>query len=270
VSAWEDAQVIELDGRTPELDELAALAVTGYACFTTMLVLDGRVRGLPLHLHRLAEDARTLFATDLDTDRVRALAARAGTGPVTVRVTLFDPALDRERPGRPGHPAVLVTTRPVPATPAAPPRLHTVRYVRDLAPVKHAGMLGPLHQRAQVQRAGYDDALFVDGAGHVLETPTASIGLLTGRELVFPLGSSLPSVTEALLRQVAGEAGLSTVERQVPVAELPTFPAAVVLNAVTGVRPVAAVDDHPTDPDAPAIAALQSVYLALPADPLLP
>jgi len=72
--------VIELDGRTPDLDELSALALTGYACFTTMLVVDGRVRGLPLHLHRLAEDARTLFAADLDTDRVRELAARAAPG----------------------------------------------------------------------------------------------------------------------------------------------------------------------------------------------
>jgi branched-subunit amino acid aminotransferase/4-amino-4-deoxychorismate lyase len=262
--------VIELDGRTPELDELSALALTGYACFTTMHVVDGRVRGLPLHLHRLAADARTLFAADLDTDRVRELAARAGPGPVTVRVTLFDPALDRERPGRPAHPAVLVTTRPAPATPPGPIRLHTVRYVRDLAPVKHAGLLGPLHQRAVAQRAGYDDALFVDGAGHVLETPTASIGLLAGRELVFPVGAALPGVTEALLRQVAGGAGLSTVEREIAAAQVAAYPAAVVVNAAVGVRPVAAVDDHPMDPSAPSIAALQWAYLGLPADPLLP
>jgi branched-subunit amino acid aminotransferase/4-amino-4-deoxychorismate lyase len=262
--------VIELDGRTPHLDELSALALTGYACFTTMLVVDGRVRGLPLHLHRLAADARTLFDADLDTDRVRALAARAGGGPVTVRVSLFDPALDRERPGRPGHPAVLVTTRPVPAGPPAPARLRTVRYARDLAPVKHAGLLGALHQRALAQRAGYDDALFVDVSGRVLEAPTSSVGLLAGGELVFPLGPALPGVTEALLRQVATAVGLSTVEREVAAGELTRFPAGVMVNAAAGVRPIAGVDDHPMDPAAAAIAALRDAYLALPGDPLLP
>lgn len=262
--------MIELDGRTPTVEELTALAVTGYSSYTTMLVVDGRVRGLPLHLHRLTADCRQLFDTDLDTERVRRFAARAGSGPVVVRVGVVDPGLDRDQPGRAGHPALLVTTRPAPVDEPSPVRLRSVHFVRDLAPVKHAGVLGALHQRALAQRAGYDDALFVDAAGHLAETVTGNLGLLDGRRLVFPGGDALPGVTEALLRQVAADAGLSTVEAAVTAETLAGYPAAIVTGSVVGVRPVAAIDDRQLDATVPAIAALRAAYLALPGDPLLP
>ncbi len=269
--------MIELDGRTPTVAELAAVALDGYGCYTTMLVLDGRVRGLPLHLHRLAGDARQLFDVELDTERVRELAARVGNGPVVVRVSVVDPGLDRARPAntpgtRPGtgQPALLVTTRPAPTGEPSPVRLRTVRYARDLAPVKHASMLGALHQRALAQRAGADDALLVDAAGRVAEAVTANLGLLVGRQLVFPVADSLPGVTEALLRQVAGSAGLSTVETEVPLAALAGYPAAIVCNAVVGVRPVASIDGRALAVDEPAVRALRAAYEALPGDVLAP
>jgi branched-subunit amino acid aminotransferase/4-amino-4-deoxychorismate lyase len=268
--ACEDARVIELDGRAPSGSELSAALLTGYACYTTMLVVDGRVRGLPLHLHRLAGDCRELFAAELDTDRVRELAARAGAGPVVVRVTVLDPDLDRERPGRTGHPRLLVTTRPAPSGPPSPVRLRTAVHTRELAPVKHVGLLGALHQRALAQRAGYDDALLVTADGELTEAVTANLALLAGERLVLPVGPALPGVTEALLRQVAADAGLSTVEAPVRVDEVPGFPAAVLTNAVAGVRPVAAIDHHGLDPADPGIAALGRAYAALPGDPLLP
>jgi len=262
--------MIELDGRAPTVAELAALAVTGYGCYTTMLVRDGRVRGLPLHLHRLADDCHRLFDTALDTGLVRELAARAGTGPVVVRVGVVDPGFDRTHPGYPARPALLVTTRPAPTEVPPPVRLRSVRYSRDLAPVKHAGLVGALHQRALAQRAGFDDALFIDRAGRVAEGPTWGIGLLDGRRLVLPAGDALPGVTEALLRQVAADAGLSTVEDEVQLARLAAYPAAIVTSAVAGVRAVAAIDERVLDAEAPAIAALRKAYEALPGDPLLP
>jgi branched-subunit amino acid aminotransferase/4-amino-4-deoxychorismate lyase len=69
---------------------------------------------------------------------------------------------------------------------------------------------------------------------------------------------------------VAREAGLSTVETAVPLADLRGYPAAIVTNAVVPVRPVAAIDDRPLDADAPPIAALRAAYEALPGDLLAP
>jgi branched-subunit amino acid aminotransferase/4-amino-4-deoxychorismate lyase len=265
--ACEDALVIEVDGRPPTQAELAALAVTGYSCFTTMLVVDGRVRGLPLHLHRLAEDSRELFGVAPDEERVCRLAARAGAGPVVVRVAVVDPALDLAHPGT-GEPALLVTTRPAPEASLPPLRLRTVRHVRQLAPVKHAGLLPALHLRARAQRAGYDDALFVSPGGDLLEGPTWGLAVLLEGQLVLPAGPVLPGVTAALLREVAGTAGLSAVVSPVPLAALADRPAVVTTSAVTGVRPVASVDDRPLRTDAPEVAALRAAYLALPGEPL--
>ena len=87
-------------------DEITALAVTGYGHFTTMRVEDGTVRGLGLHLARLARDCRTLFDAGLDLERVRAQVRRAvrGTqGAVVVRVTVFDPALSLAHPADAGR-----------------------------------------------------------------------------------------------------------------------------------------------------------------------
>ncbi len=276
--ACDDAGVIELDGRPPTAAELAALAVTGYSCFTTMLVVDGRVRGLALHLDRLTGDSRELFGVAPDPERICRLAARAGTGPVVVRVAAVDPDLDLAHPGtgRPGpggtgagEPALLVTTRPAPTGEPAPLRLRTVRHVRALAPVKHSGVLPALHLRALAQRAGYDDALFVSPDGHVLEGPTWGLGLLAGEQLVFPAGPVLPGVTEALLRQLAERVGLLAQEAVVPVTELSGYPAAFVTNAVVGVRAVASVDDRPLRTEAADIVALRAAYAALSGDPLV-
>ena len=62
---------IELNGREPGIGELASLAQLNYGHFTSFRMDDGKVRGLGLHLQRLVDATRTLFGTELDSDRVR-------------------------------------------------------------------------------------------------------------------------------------------------------------------------------------------------------
>src|SRR4051794_27900920 len=96
---------------------IETLALTTYGHFTTMLVEDGRVRGLGLHLDRLVRDCATLFAAELCTEtlRERIRTALAGIqGPITVRVSVVDPALPLARPAAPASPELLITTRPAP------------------------------------------------------------------------------------------------------------------------------------------------------------
>lgn len=70
---------MELNGVPPTVDQITVLALTNYGHFTTMLVDDNRVRGLSLHLDRLARDCRELFDTTLELDRVRDLVRHALT-----------------------------------------------------------------------------------------------------------------------------------------------------------------------------------------------
>ncbi|MEV7770934.1 aminotransferase class IV [Kitasatospora sp. NPDC086791] len=257
---------IEIDGAPADPARLAALGLLNYGHFTTLRAEAGRVRGLTLHLDRLVRDCRTVFAAELDREavreRIRAVLPADGA-PVTVRVTVYDPALGLERPAAPAAPVLLVTTRPAATAAPAPLRVRTAVYRRELPEVKHVGLFGLVHHRRQAQLAGYDDVLLVDSDGRVTEGATWNIGFLDGDELVWPEGPSLPGVTEALL---SGAYRGPQSREPLPAAGLGRFGAAVAVNAGVGVRPLAAVDAAALDPAHPVLAELRAAYLGIAAE----
>ena len=52
---------MELNGTPATLEQIRSLALTNYGHFTSMLVEDHQVRGLSLHMQRLARDCRQLY-----------------------------------------------------------------------------------------------------------------------------------------------------------------------------------------------------------------
>lgn len=251
----------ELDGQPVTAAQLQALALTNYGHFTTMVVEDGRVRGLGLHLERLERDCRTLFGVEPDRDRVRAFVRRAAParGAVAVRVTLFDPAIDLGSIGGSAEPGVLVTVRPAGGV-AGPLRVRTAAFEREAPEVKSVALFGALRQRRLAQQAGFDDALFVDRHGAVTEGGTWNVGFLRGGELVWPRGAYLAGTAMALLRGACG----GTQERVGP--ELAGIDGVFATNAAVGVRPVAAVDGR--EFEVAGAARLRAAYLAVPGDPV--
>ncbi|MGW2257554.1 aminotransferase class IV family protein [Streptomyces sp. NPDC001780] len=258
----------ELNGRPVDMAELSALALTNYGHFTTLRVEDGRVRGLALHLDRLDRDCRALFGAELDPDRVRALLRRLAPadGTATMRVTVFDPALDIGRPDRAGDPRILVTRRPASSGPLPPLRVRSVRYEREAPEIKSVGLFGALRQRRAARQAGFDDALFVGADGLVSEGATWNIGFLDGEgdsdgTVVWPRAPCLPGVTMRLL-MAAHE------HRVAPVAaaDVGSSRAAFATNAAIGVRAVTAVDRTEFPAHHPAVDLLRETYAALPGD----
>lgn len=261
---WWNAVMIELDGRPAEVEDLAGLALTNYGHFTTMMMTEGRVRGLSSHLRRLAGDCRELFDAELDLDRVRALMRRAGSStPVMVRVTIYAPDLDLARPGADQEPHVLVTTRPAPAHRPPPLRLRAVTHRRDVPRSKHVGLFETIRQRRVVQREGFDDALFVDERSRVLEGATWNIGFHDGTGLVWPAGDQLPGVTMELVKSLGVAASH---ERDLDLAAVARFPVAFATNAAVGVRVIESVDEHRYDTSAPVLAEMSHRYQALPGE----
>ncbi|GAA1643073.1 aminotransferase class IV [Actinoplanes couchii] len=238
---------------------MESLALTNYGHFTTMLVEDGRVRGLRLHLDRLVADCATMFAAELPTGLVRqrireAIADR--TGPVVARVTITDPGLSLARPSGPAQPQVLVTIRP--HAPTGPPlRVRSTVYTRDVPGVKHTGLLGPLYERRRAQLDGWDDALFTDADASISEGVTWNIGFLDGDTLIWPEADALPGVTARLL---AGAYDGPQRTEPVGLSRLPGLTAAFATNAATGVRPIAAADATRFDIAHPALEALRRRY----------
>lgn len=252
----------ELNGRPVERAQLQALALTNYGHFTTMRVEDGGVRGLSLHLHRLRTDCRALFDAEIDVDRVRAYARRAlaGASPAVVRITVFDPELQLANPGADAQPNVLVTVRPAASGPPPPLTLRSAHYGRELPEIKHVGLFGPLLHRRAAQRAGFDDALFVDAHGRISEVATSNIGFVDGQRVVWPSGEQLPGVTQRLIDQLPDQ---ETTTAALTVPEAARTEAAFATNAAVGVRPVRAIDDHRWPDQHPVLDRLQQQYTAI-------
>ncbi|MFC9326109.1 aminotransferase class IV family protein [Kitasatospora sp. NPDC057015] len=255
----------ELNGGPVGADELRALALTNYGHFTTMRVEGGRVRGLALHLARLARDCRAVFGADLDAGRVRELARRAapasGTG--IVRITVFDPALDIGRLGADGEPQVLVTARPAGGLQLPPLRVKSVEFVRDAPEIKSVGLFGALLQRRAAQLAGFDDALFTDAAGTVSEGGTWNVGFVRGGEVVWPDAPCLAGTTMELVRQVH-----PGTDESVRLTDPAGFDAAFATNVAIGVRAIRTIDGLELPGGHPVIERLQRAYLDIPGDRL--
>lgn len=231
---------------TVGIDELSALALTNYGHFTSMRVENLRVRGLALHMERLAGDSRRLFDTELDTERVRALirhALRDRPDAAQVRVTVFDPKLDFGCPGGTANPRVLVSVRPTgpQANPPARLRLQSVKFCRELPEVKHVGLFSSLHHRRTAQRNGFDDVLFVTPDGRVSEIATSNVGIVSDGRVMWPDAPCLPGVTMRLLSQVRGENRRAAIT----IADLAAAEAVFATNAAVGIRPVVGIDDLP-------------------------
>ncbi|MBN3928700.1 aminotransferase class IV family protein [Streptomyces verrucosisporus] len=255
----------ELNGEPVGPDALQALALTNYGHFTSMRVEQGRVRGLSLHLDRLVRDCRAVFDTDLDPERVLEFVRRAAprTGSRVVRVTVFDPALDLGRIGSDAHPHVLVTTRGAGSLPLPPLRIRSAAYTRDMPGVKGVGLFGSLRHRRAAQRAGFDDALFVDGRSMISEGGTWNIGFVRGGQVVWPDAECLAGITMRLLQRIH-----VSVLAPVGLADVTGFDAAFATNAAIGVRAIGRLDDLPLPDTHPLIEELRRQYTRIPGDPL--
>ncbi len=259
---------MQLNGVPPTMDQVKALALTNYGHFTSMRVEDGRVRGLSLHMQRLARDCLQLFDVDLDTDRVRhciRLALEAA-GPRTVaRVTVYDPALELGTIGSDADPHVLVTTRPAASGAPAPLRLQAASYRREMPALKHIGLFGALRCRRTAQREGFDDVLFLNPDGTISEIATSNIGFVRDGQTIWPRSEWLTGITMTLLNQAFDEP-IHT--EPVTLSDLPTMEFVFATNAATGIRPVAAVDDRSWPAGHPSLKQLCDLYADIPAEQL--
>ena len=255
---------VEINGEAANADDLRALALLNYGHFTSMQVEDRAVRGLDLHLARLAAGTRELFGTTLDAGRVRGLMRHAVADAPTcsLRVTVYSRALKRERLAEPAEPDVLISVGAPRAGVASPRRLKTFRHERTLPHVKHVGTFALFHFRREAELAGFDDALFVGADGAVSEASVWNIGFFDGVSIVWPDAPKLAGVSMQLLANGLRERGIAATTRKVPLADIGMYRAAFLTNSSCAVQPVAMIDDVAFDADRALAGLLEACYAA--------
>jgi 4-amino-4-deoxychorismate lyase len=259
---------VELNGRTPDLAQLHRIATENYGHYTSMQVRDHRVRGLALHLARLADGAEELFGHRIGVAEEHRLLGliRHALGEVrdaSVRVT-FVPGADEHAP-----PEVLVSvSEPVPEQPRPPLRVQTVRYERELPEHKHQARMGLNYRLREARLAGFDDALFVGGDGRVREGTSWTVAFWDGAQVVWPDAPVLKGVTMVLLQIAMSINGTPWTLRPVDAEELSGFAAAAAANSHRPAQPIASIDELPLKDDGLLGKTLQAAWDTVPWDEL--
>lgn len=252
---------IEINGRAPRIDELAFLAQVNYGHFTSMQVRDRSVRGLGLHLQRLANATRDLFGSELDIDQVRRWIRQIlDEDPVSLRITVFSQALDRSFLERPVPADVLIATSPARAPRTQPLRLLSIRHERAVPQIKHVGTFGLFHHWRQARLAGFDDVVFTTVDGEISEGSIWNIGFWDGKRLIWPSAPALPGITMQLLDVRLRANGFETVVRPVFQDQLEGFRCAFTMNSGSVGPMIASIDSQSFDVDGRLMQMLTAAY----------
>ena len=257
---------ITLNGRVPELAELAFLGQVNYGHFTSMQVRDRGVRGFSLHLKRLVDATRELFGSTLDVDRLRSQIRQIVSvdEAVSLRVTVFSLALDRAPLERPVTTDILLATTAAREPRTAPLRVRSVPHERVLPQIKHVGTFGLFHHWRQARQAGYDDALFVTAEGEISEGSIWNIGFWDGARVVWPRAPALPGITRQLLDAGLRASGIDTVVRPIHLDQLAGYRCAFTMNSGSVGPMIRSIDEHDFRIEEDVMRLLATAYAAQP------
>jgi branched-chain amino acid aminotransferase len=232
--------------------------------FETMRAPGGRVFRLDRHLERLERSLAQLAIPSPPElrDWLQAAFDAWGTADASVRLTVtrgsgpggVAPPLDV-------HPTVIIALNPM-------PMFRPETYARGLTAHLAAGTRNPRAMTAglktlaytdaiaafiHAQRAGADDALFLDTEGHCSEATSSNLFLWTGSVLRTPPTScaALPGITRATVLELARALGLDTSDTPIELQDLRAAREAFLTSSLRGLAPLVAVDEV-GGPQAPA------------------
>ena len=229
-------QRMEIDGISATVEQLRAVAPSGFGHFTAMQVRGRRVRGMRHHVARLDSANRELFGAGIDEHVVLARIRHALADDIvdaSVRVYVNEVA---------GEPSIMVTVRPPGGMPASPWRLRSVPYQRSVAHIKHTADFGQRYYQRIAHAGGFDEALLTGPDAMISEGSITNIGFFHGTNVIWPAAPALAGITMQLLEPALSAARLPSARAHVRVRDLDSFEGVFVTNA-RGIASVGQVDD---------------------------
>ncbi len=199
----------------------------------------------PSHLE--AALYRLLDLNDLVQARVRitvsAGAAEATPEPIPTRPTELIPARcfarSPEEPYRRGYSAM---TTSIVANPLSP-----------LCQIKSCNYLNFLMARREAHTHGVQEAMFLNGRGHLVEGSATNLFLVQDGKLITPnlASGALPGITRAAVLELAWESGISLAEKALDIPQLLKAQEAFLTSSIIEVMPLVSVNGLPIGNGAP-------------------
>ena len=238
--------VVWRDGKLVEPDACVVPMLCGWGAFSTVGCDLGRPLLWTLHHRRLSASLSHLGCGDgvvlPEVDDLCGLLAESGlSGAARIRVvvrrvknsrwSVEASASSHDRCG-PNMEPVRLTVEKWRAPPPLVGHKTLSRLAWDLA-------------REQAVAHGHDDALLVDGAGHLLETSLANVWTVNGSLVRTPPAPArcLPGVMRSWLHQNLGRVDLDVREDDLKISDLSAVDEVWISNTVLGVRRVGSIDD---------------------------
>ncbi len=223
----------------------------GFGCFEVVRSYDGVLFRLAEHLDRLERGTAVLSVEPPPrpnlTAWASAVAASGGNCVIRIIVTGGGRDLLQTAPSR-----TIVVWEQLPEVPE-PLRLfpmaapwHPATSESPFYGVKWLSYAPNMASTDKARELGFDEALLLDGKGHVLEGPTFTVAWLSDGHIETPelaLGI-LPSITRSVLLESAARLSLTVAEGRFPLQRLIDADEAFALSTVKEVSRIGAVGEH--------------------------
>lgn len=271
-------ELCNIDGRIAPLHEATVPVMDrgflfGDSIYEVACTRWGVPFAVPEHLARLRASAHglglTIPVSDAELLRWMKATLRAAEIPGEAYIRIIVTRGSGSAPNidlgyAPGPSRVVIIVRPAPAPMTRPGKLAIVERLRvdrrALDPaIKSGNYLNSVLALAEAKRAGVDDCLMLNTAGHVTEASTSNVFAVCGGLLVTPplTAGILAGITRGLMLEMCRRDGIAATERNLTARELRGADEVFLTSTTKDAWPIVAIDGQPVGNGEPGARTLQ-------------
>lgn len=219
----------------------------GYGVFTTLKVQFGKLYFLKEHLTRLSSSCEFYgipFVQAEYMNIITSLVKHNEVDSLRLRIIIRLKSVNTSQ--------LVITAEPLVLS-DSPIKVMVAPTPRELCPLnqhKTTNYMLPVYFKNKATASGYDEMLFYNNKGDVLETCFANIFFIRNRHIYTPSSAAniLPGIIRSKLLQQKEIIGYKIIEKQVLLSELSEYENAFVTNSIHHLKTIACIDEFQYKP----------------------
>ncbi len=247
--AFIETKFVPLQQAKISVTDLAVQRGTGL--FETLRTYGRRPFALQERLERIFDSARILgfnlsFTRKQVAEKVFAGIGKLKSKEVLVKIIITGGENPKGHSLIPGKSKLIILFTPFNSPAAAlydrGIKIMTGRFSRTVPEIKSLSYLSAVAAHRIAAKAGFDEAVYLDSRGNILEGTTFNFAIIKNKTLVTPIFGMLEGVTMDTVLKLAKKAGLIVKRQEIKYADLKKIQEAFITSASREVIPVVRVD----------------------------